>query len=207
MFGLFPKNTRFYELLSQQAEKMARAAQLMAELCNSRDKRSEIVGAIREIEHRGDSLTRDVQKLLIRSFITPIDREDIHALTSSTDDVIDFIDNAASLFIQFGLDEIIEPYLKQVNLLVSATKVLAEAVSYLPDPKQRTKIRALVYKVYDLESEADGVYTRAIADLYSKNADILHLLKWKELCEDIEGAMDAGQKMANTLEIVVLKSS
>ncbi|MCO6430287.1 MAG: DUF47 family protein [Deltaproteobacteria bacterium] len=207
MFGLFPKNTRFYELLTQQAEKMARAAELMAELCSSKDRRFEITGAIREIEHRGDSLTRDVQKLLIRSFITPIDREDIHALTSSTDDVIDFIDNAASLFIQFGVDDIIEAYAKQVNLLVAATKNLSEAVSCLSDPKRRNKIRALVYKVYDLESEADGVYTRAIADLFSKDDNILHLLKWKELCDDIEGAMDAGQRMANTLEIVVLKSS
>lgn len=207
MFGMFPKNDLFFDHLNDLVKIVRRGSELMLELCKNPERRSELIGAIREVEHQGDRIIRDIQKLLVKSFITPIDREDIHALSSSLDDVVDFIDDAANCFLLFQVGEPIAEYTRQVEILVSATGHLQEAVDYISAPKSHVKCRALVYKIYDLESEGDGVYGKALARLFQEEGDVRTLIKWKELCGDIEGALDACQKVGNTLELIVLKAS
>lgn len=204
--AMFPKNDVFFDLFNDLAANVKRGAQLMRDLCGNRDRRQEFVGAIRETEHASDKISREIQKLLIRSFITPLDREDIHALASSLDDVIDFIDEAATSFILFQVQEPIPDYVKQVELLTSAVGYLVDAIDNIRLPKNRIKSRAFIYKIYDLESEGDAVFNQALARLFSEEKDPIAVLKWKELCDDIEGALDACQTVANTLEMIVLKT-
>jgi uncharacterized protein len=203
---MFPKNDRFFDLFNNHAENLVRGVALMRELCHATDRRTELVGAIREVEHVGDKITREIQKLLIRSFITPLDREDIHALSSSMDDVIDYIDEAANLFLLFRVHAPVPDYIKQVDLLSNAVGHLADAVGHMRTPKTRIRSRAALFKVYDLESEGDAVYNRALAQLFDNEPDPKTILKWKELHGDMEGALDACQTVANTLEMIVLKS-
>jgi predicted phosphate transport protein (TIGR00153 family) len=205
--AMFPRNDQFFDYFNDMAGNVKRGGQLMRDLCQNRDRREELVGAIREMEHASDKTSREIQKLLIRSFITPLDREDIHQLTSSLDDVIDFIDEAATSFILFQVSEPIPDYVKQVDLMANAINYMVEAISQIRHPKNRIKCRSLLYKIYDLESEGDAVFNHALAKLFSEEKDPMTVLKWKELCDDIEGALDACQAVANTLEMIILKTA
>lgn len=206
MIGLFPKNNAFFDLFNESATNMHRTSELMLELCKSTERRTEIVGAIREVEHKGDRTTRTILRLLVRSFITPLEREDIHALASALDDVVDYIDESANSFVLLGVKEPIAEYLKQAELLVKASEVLAEAVGKLRSPKTRSEIPQLLHKVYDLESEGDAVHNKAMARLFSQEKDPIEILRWEKLCDFLEAALDACQRVANVLEMTILKS-
>src|SRR3990167_3242030 len=137
MLSIFPRNDLFFDLFSRTDSNMHRASQLMLELCRSVEKRAELIGAIREVEHKGDRLTREVIQLLARSFITPLEAEDIHALISNIDDVVDYIDDASSCFVTLHVGDQRPPveYVRQAELLEEATRLLAEVVSYISKPK------------------------------------------------------------------------
>ena len=185
---------------------MHRAAELMLELCKSKERREEIIGSIREVEHKGDRSTRKVLKLLATSFITPLDREDIHSLTSSIDNVVDFVDDAANSFLLLHVGTPIEEYVKQAELLVEATKHLEGAIHNLRSPKFKKECQVILPKIYDLESEGDGVHNRAIGRLFSEGTDVKEVLRWKTLCDLLEDALDECQTVANTIEMILLKS-
>lgn len=206
VFG-FSKNDRFFELFNQAAENIHRGAELMVELCQSENRQTEIAGAIREIEHKGDKITRELQRLLVRSFVTPLDREDIHAIASSMDDVLDAIDDAANLYVLLKINKPIAEYLNQAKILSQATKVLVEATENLRDVKSRQRIPPLVHRIYDLESQGDSAYNHALASLFNNNPDAVTIQKWKLLCDDLEQALDACQGVGNIFEMVALKSA
>jgi len=206
VFGL-SKNEHFFNLFSQAAENIHRGAELMLELCQSKDRHQEIAGAIREIEHKGDKITRELQRMLVRSFVTPLDREDIHAIASSMDDVLDAIDDAANLYVLLKIDKPIEQYLTQAKLLVQATKILVDATEHLKDVKGRQRISPLTHKIYDLESQGDSAYNNALASLFNDTQDAVTIQKWKLLCDDLEQALDACQSVGNVFEMVALKSA
>ncbi|RMD85904.1 MAG: DUF47 domain-containing protein [Candidatus Dadabacteria bacterium] len=206
MISLFPRNDLFFDLFVEAAENMKRAAELMRDLCNGKPQREEIVGAIREVEHKGDKTTRKLLKLLAKSFITPIEREDIHSLSSSIDDVVDFIDEAASTFVMLKADEPIEEYKKQSELLLHSTRLINDAVKLIREPKNRQKCLGLASKIYDIESQGDSLHNQAIARLFSEETDPIKILRWYKLCDCLEDALDGTQRVANTIEMVVLNT-
>ena len=207
MRSLFPKNDVFFDLFNEAASNMHRAAELMLELCKSKDRREELVGALREVEHKGDRCTRKIMKMLATSFITPLDREDIHSLTSSLDNVVDYLDDAANSFLLLRVGEPIEEYKRQAELTVEAAKILEQAVSHMRSARSKSEIQVLLPKVYDIESEADGIYNRALARLFSdESIDTKELMKWKLLCDLLEDGLDECQAVANVIEMILLKS-
>ncbi len=206
MIGIFPKNEVFFDLFEDAARNMHRAAELMLEGCKAGPRRPEFAEKIREVEHKGDKTTRQLLKMLVRSFITPLDREDIHALASSIDDVVDYIDDASSSYLTLRAEEPLPEYVKQAELIVRATELLSEATGYIRSTKTRPKCLALVGKVYDIESEGDSVHKAALGKLFSEKNDAVHILKWKELLDYMEEGLDACQTVANTIEIILLKA-
>ena len=204
MFSLFPKNEIFFDLLSQATSNMHRTAQLFLELLKTPSRSKELLGAIREAEHQGDRLTRDTIHLLVLSFITPLDREDIHSLITAVDTVIDNIDEAAAIFAALSNGAAREECIEQGEYLLQATEQLADIVAKLRFRKLDP--RAQLQKVYDAESNADAVHSKALERLYRVEKDAVSILRWKEVIEHIEKGVDACQDTANTLDVISIKA-
>jgi predicted phosphate transport protein (TIGR00153 family) len=161
------------------------------------------VTAIKTIEHEADNVTRDVIARINKSFVTPIDREDIHILASRLDDVIDLIDGTARRAQMFKVDDVREPAIRMTAILVRAGEALEGAVTNV---KKSKMVVTQCAEVKRLEEEGDAVYHEAVGGLFEGTQDPIQVIKWKELYDTIEGAIDACEDVANTLEAVALKN-
>jgi predicted phosphate transport protein (TIGR00153 family) len=162
-----------------------------------------LVRAVKEREHQGDSLTRDVVALLNRTFVTPFDRDDIYRLASAIDDVCDRINDAASRIVQFGVAFIQPSARRQGELLVRATTKLEAAVGNLDGFKDSS---VLLRELRELEEEGDDLLGEAIAALFSGSVDSVDIIRWKDIHERLEDAVDACENAADVLEAIFVKN-
>jgi predicted phosphate transport protein (TIGR00153 family) len=204
---LMPSNHKFFELFQKSADLSARAATLLLELARNPVKENSRIAAIRELEHQGDGAIRDLSKLLLRSFITPFDREDIHLLSSNLDTILDETDEAAKLFDLMDIKTSNPNFERLVDLLRGATAELAKAVTASANKKPHLHVQKHTLNVADLESQADAVYNQALAELFRNEKDAVVILKWKQLLDIVENAVDSCQRAGNVLEMIVLKSA
>ncbi len=201
--GFVPKQGQFFDLLAAQANNTHLGAQrLVALLTDFRDP-EQGERDLHAIEHRGDELVHDVVRLLNESFITPIDREDIHALTSHADDVIDLVHEVSEHLLLYRIREPRAEALELARLIVAATDQICAAVGLLGEGKS---IARHWVEVNRLENEGDQVSKAAIARLFDENLSPLDVIKWKDIFERLEGAIDAAEDVANVLETIVLKN-
>jgi hypothetical protein len=163
------------------------------------------INRLQEIEHRGDDMTHDIIRMLNQTFITPFDREDIHALTSSLDDVLDYVNSAATRMKLYRITTPPPAAAVLAELIVKQSEELSKAVSLLEEEHQKVLDHCVV--VNQLENEADRVSRQAIAELFEYEKDPIQLIKIKELYEVLETATDKAEDAANVLEAVVLKSA
>jgi predicted phosphate transport protein (TIGR00153 family) len=163
------------------------------------------INRLQEIEHRGDDMTHDIIRMLNQTFITPFDREDIHALTSSLDDVLDYVNSAATRMKLYRITTPPPAAADLAELIVKQSEELSKAVSLLEEEHQKVLDHCVV--VNQLENEADRVSRQAIAELFEYERDPIQLIKIKELYEVLETATDKAEDAANVLEAVVLKSA
>jgi uncharacterized protein Yka (UPF0111/DUF47 family) len=186
------------------ASKITAAARLLHSLFQEPDRLSDHVAAIKDLEHEADILTHDVIARIDKSFITPIDREDIHLLASRLDDVIDLIDGTARRAHMFRIREVRQCALDLTIILVRASETVEGAVTSVKKPRIVVEANR---KVKQLEEEGDGVYHEAMGRLFDGEPDALDVIKWKELYDTIERAIDQCEDVANTLESISLKNS
>src|SRR5437867_8579709 len=202
---IVPQERRFFTLLERQADTVAEGADALLELLrNFRD-----VGAkrkhIKDIEHRGDEIVHTIYEELNKTFITPIDREDIMALASDLDNILDMVDAAAN---RLHLYEIAEPSPAMVDLaevIVEATSALEKAVGMISDMKQAHRVEAICVEVNRLENVADDLMNTSVAALF-KEKDVIHIIKAKEIIERLEEATDYCEDVANVLSDIVAKN-
>jgi predicted phosphate transport protein (TIGR00153 family) len=203
MFNLIPREVRFFDLFEQQAEHIARAAVLLQELVqNFGDVRAK-AQAIKEVEHQGDLVTHEIVRRLNTTFITPIDREDIHELATRLDDVLDYIEAAAERLLVYRIKE-----------PTSACRAMAEVIVKIVAPMDRT-IRCLrtmdpgfhdhAVEVNRLENTADQLLRDSLAELFDREADPIEVIKWKEIYETMEIVTDRCEDVANVIEGIILK--
>jgi predicted phosphate transport protein (TIGR00153 family) len=189
-------------MFEQLADTVAQGAEELLDLLKNYSDLDRRVGKVLDLEHEGDEITHQIIKLLNTSFVTPFDREDIHHLASSLDDVLDAIEAAAE-YLQ--LHKIEHPLPQMVQL----TETLAEAARKTSDAMPRLrKMRDLEtywIEINRLENEGDRFYRRTIAELFSGDYKAMDVLKWKEIIEQIEGAIDRLEDVANTVESISLK--
>ena len=164
----------------------------------------EQVQSIKAIEHHGDYITHSILTKLNQTFITPFDREDIHELGSQLDDVIDLIDAAASRFVLYRVDVVRPGTIELVKVLVSATAEVAAAVRDLESPEKALKH---CIDINRYENESDRLCRTLIAQLFDEERDPVQIIKWKEIFEVIETAVDKCEDVANVIEGVILKSA
>jgi hypothetical protein len=204
-FSLVPKEERFFELFEEQAQNLVKGADLLVGLVADHSRTAEIRTQIEEVEHEGDKTTHEIADRLNRTFTTPFDHEDIHALASRMDDVLDNIEATAD---RMFLYEAGEPEAEMVGLakvLADATKALEHAVAGLGDVNRNGR-RILDYciEIHRLENIGDEESRLALAKLF-KGTDAMRALKWKEIYDHVENALDKCEDVASILEGIVVK--
>jgi len=204
MTPLIPRDNTFFEMFSQMSENLIAGARTLVGLFTDYTDLDAKVAEIRRIERLGDEMTHAVLTKLNQSFITPFDREDIHQLTSSLDDVLDFINAACARIIMYRITNPPPVALELARIILLQSQELQRALSLL---RKNGDILTHCVEINRLENEADVVSRAAIGQLFDQEKDPITLLKGKELIEFLELATDKAEDVANVLETVVLKSS
>ena len=212
MFGLLPTNLEFFDLFDQAARNAVRSAELLLELATSDEpRRPELVGAIKEKEHTGDRLTHETLARLEKTYLTPIDRDDIHALITQIDDIVDYVDAAGQRLMIYKIETITPAFQEHCRSLLKATRSLVEAVAGLRFLKNRAKpssgttIEQAIIAVHEAENEGDDVHHRSLGELFECGFDPFQVIKWKELYEIVEQAVDCCEDVANTVQGILIK--
>lgn len=195
----------FWTAFREHAERSVRASTLLAELMEFPDRAATLVPAIRELEHEGDDITHRVVSALHQTWITPLDREEIHALISALDDVLDYIEAAAIRVDLYDITTTREEAVALANCLVRCVTDMLKAVGMLTNMKDPKPILDLCIAINDHEHEADDIYRRAIARLFRERPDPLEVMKWRDVFEAIETSTDRAEDVANILEGIVLE--
>jgi predicted phosphate transport protein (TIGR00153 family) len=204
MIRLIPRETKFFRMFADVSQNVTEGARLLQDILkNPRDLGSRL-DQLQEIEHRGDELTHAIITTLNQTFITPFDREDIHRLTSSLDDVLDYVNSAGMRLRLYRIDSPPPVAAELAGYIVQQSDELAKGVSLL---EQNQRVLEHCVEVHRLENEADRVSRNAIADLFDHEKDPIRLIKMKELYEVLETATDKAEDAANVLEAVALKST
>jgi len=201
---LLPREESFFDMFVEMAENIHDGAQGLADLLANYTDVPAKVARIKEIEHRGDDITHNLITRLNQTFITPFDREDIHELSSKIDDVLDLTDAAASRMVTYRVDRVRPGVPELAKILLEATAQVAAAVRVLG---KHDHILNHCIEINRLENESDRQCRSLIAELFEGEKDPVQIIKWKEIIEVIETAVDKCEDVANVLEAVTLKSA
>jgi uncharacterized protein len=201
---LLPREERFFDLFVKQAENIHAGAEALVKMLSHYTGVPEQVQSIKAIEHEGDEIAHNLLTMLNQTFVTPLDREDIHELCSRLDDVIDLIDAAASRFVLYRVDKVREGTIGLVNVLLAATEEVTAAVRALSTTENAMKH---CIEINRYENESDRFCRTLIAKLFDEEKDPVQIIKWKEIFEVIETAVDKCEDVANVIEGIVIKSA
>jgi uncharacterized protein len=201
---LIPRDEGFFVLFNELAKRLKEAARLLNRLLAEPDRLEQYVAAIKTVEHEADVLTHDVRARIDRSFVTPIDREDIHLLATELDDVIDLIDGTARRVAMFHINESREPALRLSETISRAADCIEAAVAAIKKP---AVVAEKSREIKRLEEEGDAIYQEAVGELFRGKPDALEVMKWKEMYDTLERALDQCQGVGHVLESISLKNS
>jgi predicted phosphate transport protein (TIGR00153 family) len=207
VFNLIPREEAFFELFEKAAANAHACTVALAEFLERFDDLEGRMRRIKELEHIGDELTHETIERLNRTFITPIDREDIHDLVCRLDDILDRVDTAVDRMCLFKLERPMEEAKQLARCLVRSTELIKEMMPSLRDMKGADKVRLAVREVHRLESEADTIERQALLRLFENNPDPILVIKWKNVIEVLESATDKCEDVANVIEGIVLKNA
>lgn len=199
-----PHDGDFFVLFQKQAENVVVGANAFVQMLEHYTGVPEQVQRIKAIEHNGDEITHQIFRKLNQTFITPFDREDIHQLCSTMDDVIDLIDAAASRFVLYRVTEVRHGTLELCKVLAAAAVELKEAIHAMESPD---KALHRVIEINRLENESDRICRTLIAQLFEEEKNPVEIIKWKEIFEVIETAVDKCEDVSNVIESVILKNA
>ena len=199
-----PREKAFFEQFTRGAENMVEGAVLLKRMVDNFADPHEAFKAIVEAEHRGDEIIREIIQTLNSTFITPIDREDIHTLAAGIDDVMDFVEAAADMLILHHVESPTEAVRAQADVLVRACEAVLECVRRLASFKG---LEEYWEQVHAIEKEGDRVFRQTVAELFNGNYKAMDVLKWKEIYDQIEAAIDQCEKIADGLQAIVLKNA
>lgn len=205
MVRLIPRETKFYDMFVDMARNLIDGARLMKALLENFQDVPAQVAKLKDIEHRGDDMTHAVMTKLNQTFITPFDREDIHRLTSSIDDVLDLLNAAGDRIMVYKIKAVTKESAQLAGLILQQSEELERALSKLE--KNQPSVMQHCVEINRLENEADRVTREAVGGLFDTEKDPIALIKIKELYEVLELATDKAEDAANVIESVILKSA
>ena len=207
--ALMPREARFFALFNHHAELIVAGGRATVELVRDyadTSRRAALIEQISDIERRADKFTYETVQLLHATFITPFDRNDIHRLISSMDDILDLMQDSAESMHLFDIQSLPPEAMRMAELLDACCIRVQEAVGLLSSMDNATKALALAQEIDGLESEADAVMRAGISKLFREEADVRQLIKHKNVYEYLENAIDKCQDVANVIESVVVEN-
>lgn len=205
-----PKDKKiFFPLFEQASGNVVAMSTLLVDAVNSNNfaDREELFKQIDKLENRGDEITHQIYLELGKNFITPFDREDIHALATAIDDVADFIQGAANRMSLYRIDDFNEHIRKLSELIQQASIDMEKAVKELKDLRNVRHIADSCIRINSVENQADFVFDRAVADLFLYETDAIRLIKYKEILSALETATDRCEDAANVMESILVKNA
>jgi predicted phosphate transport protein (TIGR00153 family) len=204
---LLPHDENFYDLLEESAQNLIRAGVELKTipLCKTHVQRVDAARRIKDIEHDGDSITHRIFSELNSTFVTPIDREDIHELASALDDILDHIDGCANRFALYKITHVPKAVSQLIDVLVLSMDEIKNGVHLLRNLNEVENLKASFTKVNEYENEADDIFDKAVADLFDKEKDPVQIIKLKEVFVGLETATDKCEDAANVLEGILIK--
>jgi uncharacterized protein len=205
MFNLMPRERAFYDYFNQQAANVHEGAKVLSQLLENYTDIETKAQHLKNLEHAGDEITHAMFDHLARSFVTPLDREDIHDIASRLDDIIDLTDSAANRMVLYRITEPTEDVKELGRVLVTATSELCEAFALLHDMKKADEIMRHCINVHTQENEGDRILQHAMGAMFSNNTSAIEILKWKDIYYIIETATDVCEDVANVLHTIVTK--
>ena len=207
-FSIIPRDENFFELFEEASDNVTKGAKAFLALANAWSGDSPIIQHIRDLEHEGDRMTHDIMDRLNRTFITPLDREDIHALTSELDDVLDLIQATTDRMQLYRINHSSPHLIKMAEVLLKSTESVGRALRSLRDPSKSRRTLDLCIEINHLENEGDTLLKAALGELFAPSSrDVLEIIKWKEIYEATEHATDKCEDIANVIEGIVVKNA
>ena len=201
-FRLLPKEERFYDDFVALAEEIRRGATLLEEMLAPEQPIRDKADEIKEVEHKCDFLTHEIIQRLHRTFVTPLDREDIHELARSLDDVMDAIDASATIVRLYQIERVRSEARELARIIMASADQVVKALKAL---ERRKGVAEPAVEINRLENEADRVHQAAVRSLFEEERDPVVIIKWKEILDFLEDATDRCEDVANVLEGVVVK--
>lgn len=209
MFGIgSSKSDRsFYEAFERHAARIVEAGELISDIVRHPERAVEISQAVKDAENAGDKITHETIARLHKTWITPIDRADIHSLITALDDVLDLIEAVAERVSLYEVRNLPEFVVKLADSLKAATVAVDKAIKLLPQVKQPKEMLDLCVEINRLENEADDAYRHGLAQLFRGGYDAIEVMKWRDIIDNLESATDRCEDVANILEGIVLEYS
>jgi len=199
-----PREREFYDLFEEAAANVVRAASMLEEMMESWPEKSELAREILLAEQEGDRITHDIIQRLYSTFVTPIDREDILALASGLDDILDFTEEVSDFLGLYRIEAPMDQAIELARVLHQAARQIQAA---LPRLRTLQDLSHYVVEIHRLENEGDRLERMALASLFERAVDPMVVIRWKDVFERLEQAVDATEQVANTLQGIVLKNS
>ncbi len=194
----------FFDLFEEAGANIVRAAELLDKVFGEWPEGADIVREIKDLEHDGDRITHDLIRKLNSTFVTPIDREDILELASGLDDIVDYVEEAADYLVLYRIEAPMEQAKRLTEVLVLAARQIAEAMPLLRGFRD---ISAYTIEINRLENEGDRISREAVASLFDGGIDPMVVIRWKDIYDRLEAAIDATERVANILEGIVIKNA
>ena len=201
--SLVPQKREFFQLFARASENAVGISQLLVRLLDDFPPEESLLREIKDSEHEGDRVTRELVDLLNRTFVTPFDRDDIYNLAGAIDDVCDYVDEAAGNIAGYGITEVRPLARQQAEVILRSAEKLNEAVERLDGFKDASR---QLHELRDLEDEGDRLNRTAVAELFAGGDDPLDVIRWKDIHEKLEEAVDACENAADVLEAILVKN-
>jgi len=202
--SLIPQKREFFDLYNRAAQNNIAIAEKVIDLLDRFPEQSEeIVRDVKELEHEGDRITHELVDLVNRTFVTPFDRDDMYRLASVLDDICDYVDEAAEKIVSYGVRDVREGAREQARVIQRSAAKLSEAIGRLEGFQDS---RRQLIELRELEDEGDRIARAAISELFAVGGDAIAIIRWKDIHEQLEEAVDACENAADVLEAILVKN-
>lgn len=204
---ILSKKENFFTLFEEQANEVSKGAKALAALLENYVDVEDAAFKIKAAEHDADEMAHGIMNKLNQTFLTPFDREDIHSLTSALDDVMDYLESAADRMALYEIKQPTETMIKLSKILVESMDLVVKGVSSLRNMKDPSVIREVCIAINRLENQGDQINRKALAEVFQMHDQPIEALKWREIYDHIETAIDKCEDVADILESIVLKNT
>ena len=203
--NFIPREVKFFDYLNLQAENIVKAADCFKHAVKKGVFDEETVKTIKDFEHEGDTLAHEIVDMLNRTFITPIDREDIYALANTLDDIVDMINSMSNRIRLYKLNANEDHLVQFADTIHQSAQALSNAVRHMHDTKRARRVLDHCIEVNRLENIGDQLREKAISNLFDSEKDPIMVIKWKEIYEVAEGTLDTCEHVAKVIEAILVK--